>query len=350
MLCKRLLEPRPQLPQVPLYRKMRSQIRFAGTGLLLLSLSCWAAQNAAQTDSDDSEPKQISLAEYRQELARIDTGLKSLVDHPQAAGNLHSSIPEEWEVQTSSGNFYIDNEDVRDKLQRYENTPADRGEILPELELRVETQLQGANEFARPQDRTARRMLDAILAGREYHNVAHGQSPFQKLKEMLLQWTIRVLSRLFRAAAAHPQLSKVLLWTIIGLVTLGFVVWMYFLLRRTAREEYVYPRNGDMLLPSLKHWQQWLREARSAAERSDWREAVHLAYWSAISFLESAGAWKPDRARTPREYLRLLNDGSRREPLEALTRRFEFIWYAQQSASPQDFQFSLAQLEKIGCR
>jgi hypothetical protein len=64
--------------------------------------------------------------------------------------------------------------------------------------------------------------------------------------------------------------------------------------------------------------------------------------------------WKPDRARTPREYLRAYKAqtgaGGRREPLEALTRRFESLWYAQQAAAPEDFQFSLAQLEKIGCR
>ena len=331
---------------------MCRKIRLAAVtfSIFLFGVPEWAADNAAQSASDDSDAKLITLAEYRQELARIDEQLKRLVEHPESAGNLRSSIPEEWEVQTSSQNFDVDNEDLRYKLERYADTPADRGEILPEMELRVETQLDGANQFDRPTDTSARNKLDAILQSRDFRGISHTQSPLEKLKDLALAWTIRVLSRFFRAAAAHPQLSKVLLWTVIGVVILGFAVWTYLLHRRTARAEYAYPQGPTMLAPSHKHWQRWLQEAGYAAERSDWREAVHLAYWGGISYLESNHAWKPDPARTPREYLRMLADRASREPLEALTRRFEFVWYAQHSASSEDFQFSLAQLDKIGCR
>jgi len=134
-------------------------------------------------------------------------------------------------------------------------------------------------------------------------------------------------------------------------VVLALSAWVYVLLRRTVRDQYQYPRGDRPIVPSSRHWQQWMREARAAAERGEWRDAVHLAYWSGISYLESSGAWKPDRARTPREYLGMLKESSgARDSLEAMTRRFEFIWYGQQSASSDDFEFSLAQLEKMGCR
>jgi hypothetical protein len=355
MLCKERLRESPLgLQQVAPYRPMCRKTRFAEVALSLLfvfSFAGWsAAANAAQSASDESVPKQITLAEYRQELSRIDEQLKALVQDPQRASDLRTSIPEEWDVQTSSGNFDLNNEDLRYKLGRYASSPKDRGEILPEMELRVETQLEGAKQFDHLPDASVRNKLDAILEAREYGSVSHTQSAMEKLKDLALAWVIRVLSRFYRAAAAHSQFSKIVLWSIIGLVILSFAVWMYLLLRRATRDEYTYGPGGTMLFHSHKHWQQWLREARASAERGDWREAVHLAYWTGISYLESNQAWKPDPARTPREYVRILADPVRREPLEALTRRFEFVWYAQRSASSEDFQFSLAKLDEIGCR
>jgi hypothetical protein len=329
---------------------MRCVTRLAGVSLcfLVFNLSSGAADNPAP---DDSGTTQISLAQYTQELTRLDAELKMLVEHPERAELVRSSIPESWELQTESGTFEIDNEAVREKLEQYASGAARRGEILPELEFTVEGRLEDARNFARPAEASARSKLDTILQGREYHSVSKSQSPLEKLKDALLGWFIRQLRRLFRAAAAHPRASQILLWTVIGLITLGFAVWLYFLLRRVPRDEYSYPHDGGEIIPSSKPWQQWLREARAAANRGDWRDAIHLGYWSGISYLEASGAWKADRARTPREYLRLLPDVSeRRVPLGALTRCFELTWYASQTASSVDFDFALAQLEKIGCR
>lgn len=327
-------------------------MRYAALGvaflLFSLILPCGAADDAAL---DDPDAKQVSLAEYTQKLGRIAVELKMLPEHPERAASLRSSIPEEWELKTQTSTFEIDNEDLREKLQRYSNNAARRGEILPELEFSVDGRLEDAKSYDHPADASARSKLENILQGREYRGVSKSQSPLEKLKDTLLSWFIRQLRKLFQAAVAHPRVSQVLLWSIIGLVTLGFAIWLYFLLRRTAREEYSYPCDGGAFIPSSKHWQQWMRETRAAAERGDWREAIHLGYWGGISFLESSGAWKPDRARTPREYLRMLPDVSdRRMPLDALTRRFELTWYASQPASSSDFDFALSQLEKLGCR
>ena len=94
-----------------------------------------------------------------------------------------------------------------------------------------------------------------------------------------------------------------------------------------------------------------MEASRAAAERGDWREAVHLAYWAGISFLEAQGLWRPDRARTPREYLRLLPPANTARPaLQALTRSFEQIWNAQRPASDSDYGAALSHLEALGCR
>jgi hypothetical protein len=101
---------------------------------------------------------------------------------------------------------------------------------------------------------------------------------------------------------------------------------------------------------SAKEWVVWLAEARAAAAKGEWRDAIHLAYWAGISFLERQGMWKPDKARTPREYLRLLGTNEYRETLNALTRIFELAWYANRGASERSFSETLQELEKLGCR
>jgi hypothetical protein len=94
-----------------------------------------------------------------------------------------------------------------------------------------------------------------------------------------------------------------------------------------------------------------MNDARLAADRGNWRDAIHLGYWCGISFLEAQGLWRPDTARTPREYLRLMPSASEhRETLSRLTRTFELVWYGTQEADGNAFFETLAQLEKLGCQ
>jgi hypothetical protein len=98
--------------------------------------------------------------------------------------------------------------------------------------------------------------------------------------------------------------------------------------------------------------------ARDAAGRGDYRMAVHCAYWAGIARLQDLGALAPDRAKTPREYLRALEKSkwivpesvaTRQQALALLTSRLEKIWYGYQIATEADFRDSLAQLETLGC-
>jgi hypothetical protein len=98
-------------------------------------------------------------------------------------------------------------------------------------------------------------------------------------------------------------------------------------------------------------WREWFREAEAAAKTGDFRKAIRAAYWAGVSRLEELGAWTPDRARTPREYLRLLQaQDERRRPLGELTRRFELTWYGYVEATPVEYRETLGQLEVLGCR
>jgi len=143
---------------------------------------------------------------------------------------------------------------------------------------------------------------------------------------------MRVLIYLFVAVAV----SLLLIWTV-----------------RKFGQQRAAPLTREIIpfSPSARGWRTWLAEARDLAQHQDWRNAIHLAYWAGVAYLEEHGAWKPNRARTPREYLRLIGTRASQYPtLAFLTRKLEIVWYGYGSATEADFEETLGQLEKLGCR
>jgi hypothetical protein len=139
-----------------------------------------------------------------------------------------------------------------------------------------------------------------------------------------------------------------LVWSLVGVAVLALAWFVYREMKRNARLETIMP---EVLPVSAKQWRVWLEEAQAAAAKGLWRDAVHLAYWGGISFLEESGMWRPDQARTPREYLRLLPaDSHHREALSTLTRQLEVTWYGNQPAGSETFADTLTHLEEMGCR
>src|SRR5262249_33755142 len=104
-------------------------------------------------------------------------------------------------------------------------------------------------------------------------------------------------------------------------------------------------------LPSWRSWQDWLAEARRHSAQGKWREAIHCGFWAAVSRLESDGVWPPDKARTPREYLKAIPAASlSKEPFSLLTNKFEASWYGDRPTTEVDFAQFTANLERLGCR
>ena len=174
-----------------------------------------------------------------------------------------------------------------------------------------------------------------------------GPTFIDRLAQRLIAIVLSVLELLFRSSAI-PTISKVFVYGLIGLavLTLGYVA--YRQIKSAGGRESVVPSD---LPVSAKSWGLWLADAHAAAAKNNWREAIHLAYWAGIAFLEQMGTWRPDRARTPREYLRLLSNSSEhRETLTALTRIFELTWYAKREATAGAFAQTMQALERLGCR
>jgi len=191
----------------------------------------------------------------------------------------------------------------------------------------------------------SRALLTRILADREFQGI-HGPTAIDRLKQRIQRFFSWLLGRALRSSAI-PTISRVLVNVLIGLAVLIVAYLMYRALRRTAVLETA-PLNTPPR--SVKEWTLWLKEARGAANTGCWRDAIHFVYWCGIAFLEAQGVWRPDRARTPREYLRLLPPSSEYlQTLTTLTSGFERVWYGTEDANAERFAQALTDLKKLGC-
>jgi hypothetical protein len=296
------------------------------------------------------ESSNITVAEYRQQLGELSDKIQSLAAHPEQAGAVEAGVPATVTVATSSGEVTVHNQHLKDDLAALAKASGEKQDALQSQIATYIQQLQDqAADFQQPGTDTqaVARKLDEILARKEFRRIQQ-PSLMEIIQAKVYRWLLRLLSRMHAPHSTFEWVQKGI-WGLIAAIILVLVIWTF---RRLMRpEEPLATREIIPFSPSARSWSTWLKEARESASKQDWRNAIHLAYWAGISYLESSGAWKPSRSRTPREYLRLLSSRNPRYPiLSALTRRFEIVWYGQAAAREADFHETLAQLEKLGCR
>jgi len=256
------------------------------------------------------------------------------------------NLPPEWRVEADGRVFTIEGDSLREALNQYaeKRTPANLAAITAQLDLlmRDARALQAAKIAATPE----RDKLAEILARREFHNVT-GESWYDRWKRAAQRWLAQLLGRIL-LSSAFPVVSRIVIWGLLALAVAVAAFWVV----RNYRQSNIYTKfTGSPDAVSAKPWRDWQAEAQLAAQEGRWRDAVHLSYWAGISFLEGQGLWRPDRARTPREYLRLLPTGdAHRDPLQKLTRSFEQVWYGSDAATAETFAGASALLEQMGCR
>lgn len=321
----------------PLSRLLRSAIATVSALIFLLP----------QVRCDDPS---LFLQDYRLQLQEWSKQLDKIRDQPAYAEIFRLSLPKEMKVQDNGHQFEVHTEWLSGSLASFSKLqPQQRSDLLDNIQKRLDLMRQQAAIFSQnsglfPQ---ARNKLDLILARREFRRV-HGPAPWEELLNRVLAWIIRMLDKL-SGVSAPDQAGQLLVWIMIAAALSLSAVWLKRSLGRSIAEirREIIPFEA----PSAKSWKKWLAEADSCAQAGRWREAIHLAYWAAISRLEEAGFWVPDKARTPREYLRLLSaQQSVNQPfLAELTQQFELIWYGHRLADAQDFQQALSSFEKLQC-
>jgi hypothetical protein len=307
----------------------------------MLGLVCRAsAADARQT------PPVRSLAGFLAELDRLGTAVEQLDERsPEHVMFVLGAVPRTWQVVTPRASFDVSSEWLRRSLTDWRTKPdaAARARIVERLHaIRFD-----AAAFERTPDDVSATLarLRTILSDPEFR-FRHGPTWLDRLRQRALQWFIALLERALGSSAV-PTLTNVIVYALIGLVVVLVAVWTYRSLRGSAALDTVLP---DRIPLAARPWTLWLADARAAAAGGRWPDAVHFAYWCGVSFLEGQGAWRPDRSRTPREYLRLLAPPhDRRAALHALTRLLEQVWYGTVAADASSFDEALAQLRKLGC-
>jgi len=302
---------------------------------------------AASLCRADSPPSNdLTSAEYSAVLNSLAAATQQLDSSGAATPAALEQLPRTWRVHTENGDFEVSTAGLRSDVRRYEKEKNHSNAVAIRTRLESLRKEIAGFEKAPLEVSDSRTELNSILAGSEFRDV-HGPTWWDRVKRWMIGKLIRLVSKLFRSTSI-PTVGKYFVYGLIGLAGLGLLYLVYRSIFQNPEFEEVVPKD---LPVSAKEWTVWLSEARAAAGRSDWRDAVHLAYWAGISFLERQGLWKPDRARTPREYLRLISpQAEQRETLGALTQIFELTWYAKRPAGESTFSETLQQLEKLGCR
>lgn len=331
--------------------RMPAGTRFFCVSLFLLIPSC------PPLSGQESKPPSIiqaptnpayDVASLTAELARI-----SAVLDKNPSGNdlaaLRDSLPAEWNVTTPEREYAISTGFLRAQLNA-DSTSNARAWVG-----HLKEQLDGYSTARPSGSADGRAELDGILKSPEFSAV-HPPSRWDIFRQRVAAWIERMLLRLFGGMAQYPIGGQVLFWAIVVLCVGFLALWVFRFTVSRDRIDGLPP--GHVVAPT-RTWQEWIRVARLAASRNDFREAIHAAYWAGIARLQDTGMLPKDRTKTPREYLRLISQPARgesmppaayRQPLAVLTSRLERTWYANRAASGEDFRDTLEQVEALGCQ
>jgi hypothetical protein len=318
-------------------------LAFAAT-LFFLAPAAFSQSTAAPA----TQP--LTAQEYAAELDRCSAVLNNHQSDPAAFRNLRATLPPEWTVADGAQTYTVKTGWLTSALVSLRTDAPANNPLLKETREKLAAlraaadSLAAAPPFSDLQQSRAR--LDRILSAKEFQT-GRGPSWLDLLRARVYDWINRQLERLFGRLGHGRVIGNAIAWSLIALAALLLAFW-------AVRASLLLGRHTRMDLdPSSRPeggWRDWLRNARAAAERGDYRVAIHGAYWAGVMRLEDIQRLPQDRARTPREALRLIRrDSDEYAPLAQLTRRFELVWYGYRSATETDWNDAMQQLEKLGC-
>ena len=288
-----------------------------------------------------------SVAEYRTLLDHIN----KVSDSDNADFNeLLIETPSECRFEVSGKPFRVSMSQVQSEISAVVTAKEDddREDDVEDLKKDVERHSKALDAYERSIDPTAGPKLKQIFTRKEFRRVG-AQDTDAIVREQMMKLMIALFSLIAKNPEQAAWFAKIFTWSMIALIS-AFVLWKLYRWVMAPSPIEV-PRDIIPFAPSHKSWHEWMRDARAALANGELREAVHSSYWAAISHLESSGAWTPDKARTPREYLRLISMSNPARPLLAeISRTFEVVWYGERIPAKEDCEAFLARVEQIACR
>jgi hypothetical protein len=330
--------------------------RRLGAALAGAALLGYAWQQADAFDGDRQqvvlravsiEPQQVSQAEYAANLTAMESLATSCGQRADACDATKAA--DDFDVVPAEGHrFTVRRNWLRIALNDAKTAKdGDRAELMKKVKERL--QADAAELTASPEPTPpvaeARKKANAILARNEFSQVK-SQNWLTQRYALLAMAIQTYMNRVFSSLPQAPGLVPLLEWGLLGTVAVGLMVWAW---RMTMQQRLTLdaPR-AEWQMVWQRESDDWARKAEEQAAAGAWREAVHCVYWAAIVMLEGKRLWRTNRARTPREYLPLLEAGSpRQSALAGLTRIFERIWYGLRAASEEDYERARALLLEL---
>ena len=320
-------------------------------GLGFLAVLFFLAPQRALSQAPNSGLAQpLTVPQYLTELDRCLAVLNHSPIDPKAVRDLRATLPASWTVSSGNAHYTIGTEWLLGPLSEVAHDPSDKNVALAEAREKLEDYRAEAQALAQSMDTqqdtaASHARLDKILSGREFQG-QQGPTWWDLLKQRIYRWIDRQLDRIFGHVRAR-SIGNIVAWSVVTSVGLLMLFWTLRFLMRSARQTEM---DLSGATPIGRDWRRWLREAREAAGRGDYRAAIHGAYWAAIVRMEETKSLPEDRSRTPRESLKLIDKGSGvYAPLLQLTRRFELVWYGYRAATAADWDDAAQQLETLGC-
>jgi Domain of unknown function (DUF4129) len=323
---------------------MRLQLRVLLGGILLVSVSA-LGQVEGEASEETTNFRAVTPAEYRGHLASLKMLVEACKRNPTECDA--KKVGDDERVEGAG--FQTRWSWLRDVLSSaHSATQTDREKRLQEVVTRLDEDAVLAAEAA-PQNADtfprARRQADDVLSRPEFRTVTEA-SYWQRQVAKFGQWVGEMFGGVSRFGKRSPWLVPLMEWSSITLAAAGLLTWLF----RTMQRQRLAVRIESSATSEI--WQKesdnWAELARAEAARKDWRAAVHCIYWATIVMMEGKKLWRQNRARTPREYLMLLEPGSgMQQALRRLTQLFERIWYGLRPAGESDYASALVLFEEL---
>jgi hypothetical protein len=319
--------------------------------LLLVSALVPALMLLAPLDTQALD--RSSLAQYQAHLEKLRTLVETCEANasacdPKAVGEDEQVQLQGLGVGANVNSFEAHYDWLRAALASARNADdKTRGDKLKTAEARLDEDLHEASgqNSAGTDVAVARRKADAILGHPEFATV-HEDSIWERIWARVLFWLDSLFNSVARFGTRSPWIGPVMEWGLIGLALIGLAVWAMRVLQRQRLAVRV--EAARQIEPWEETARNWRVLAEEQAAHGDWREAVHCLYWASIAVLEGRRMWTPNRSRTPREYVRLLESGSSRwKLLRQQTQGFEHVWYGLHDAAQQDYERALELHEEL---
>lgn len=295
-------------------------------------------------DGQDSTAaaSEFDLESYQRELARIEEASKN----PKEIGELRRSLPKSWKVKDGDREYSVPTRELSDALWQIERNP--KKQAAGQLEERLESmqrQAEALHSGRRKNALEAEPKLKKILDRAEFKD-ATAQSPWDALRARINRWILEHIIKLLNKLHISQKTGNTIAWVVLALAVLALFFAIYRWLTNATKAA-DFRAEAAASTSDARHW---IEEALVRAERGDFREAIHCAYWGAVAHLENTRLLPCDRTRTPRESLRLLDHHPNEQRLlRTITHSFELIWYGYRPVSAGEWAGAKEQLEKMGC-